>query len=163
MDLVFDIETDGIEHTKIHCLVTKDLKTGEIGEFYGDTLSAGVNRVANARSIIGHNIISFDLPCLSQYFSEQVYKPVVIDTLVWSRTLYPNRPVPPGADSSIKTGHSLAAWGYAVGRGKPEYHEWEEFDSEMLNRCREDVEINCLTFNCLLREADLTLEEYLFL
>src|SRR5690606_31604826 len=52
-----------------------------------------------------------------------------------------------------KAPHSVEAWGYRVGRGKPEHNEWGKFSEEMLHRCSEDVEIQELIYKALLKEA----------
>ena len=41
MNLVFDIETDDLKATKIHCLVAQDVETKEIFKFPPDKLEEG--------------------------------------------------------------------------------------------------------------------------
>jgi len=41
MDLVFDIETDDLKATLIHCIVAQDANTGEIYKYPPDKLSEG--------------------------------------------------------------------------------------------------------------------------
>ena len=38
MDLVFDIETDDLKATLVHCIVAQDMDTGEIYKFPPDKL-----------------------------------------------------------------------------------------------------------------------------
>ena len=68
--LLFDLETTPLtaRRKEIHCLVTMDYETGEITR-YNDTgatepILRGVQYLELADTIIGHNIIGFDLPCL---------------------------------------------------------------------------------------------------
>ena len=41
MDLVFDIETDDLKATKIHCLVAQDAATGTLYKYPPDKLEEG--------------------------------------------------------------------------------------------------------------------------
>lgn len=176
MKITFDIEADNLleNATKIHCLVAKDYKTKKIFRFFDDGANIprgeydlyldDIPRLFKATSVaIGHNIIRYDLRMLKKFFNiSQSFD--AIDTYIWSKTLYPDRPMPIGCPPVIlntKTGknekigpHSLAAWGYRVGRGKPEYFDWEEFDEGMLNRCTEDVHINELVYEYELKEIE---------
>ena len=66
VNLVFDIETDGIDSSCIHCVVTQDIDTGQVME-YNDQASKNysvVNAVCdleNADNIISHNGIMLSL------------------------------------------------------------------------------------------------------
>jgi hypothetical protein len=62
MDLVFDIETDDLKATLIHCIVAQDANTGEIYKYPPDKLSEGYELLLKADRLIGHNIIGFDIP-----------------------------------------------------------------------------------------------------
>jgi len=105
--------------------------------------------LSEAETIIGHNILKFDLPVLKKLYDFE-YDGELIDTLVVSRLLYPDRPKPKGYIG--KANHSISAWGYRVGRGKPDHNEWDRFSPEMLHRCREDVLITELVYYELLKE-----------
>ena len=61
MQLVFDIETDDLDATLIHCIVAQDVDTEEIYKFPPDKLQEGYKFLATANTLIGHNIIGFDL------------------------------------------------------------------------------------------------------
>ena len=171
MRLVFDTESDDLKHdaTVVHCIVTKDVDTKEVFQFYGNdtvpgvhgSILQGLNWLASADEIIGHNIIGHDLPLIKKLHGVEFHNHIV-DTLVLSRALNPDRTLPKGCPGSIKnpiTGksdrigpHSIAAWGFRVGRFKPEFHDWATFSMEMLHRCTEDTEINLLTYYELLKE-----------
>ena len=89
MNIVFDIETDGLLPglTKIHVMSWMDLDTGVI-ESTSD-LSTMRHIIGNASTIIGHNIISFDLPVL-KFFEIHYSKDVkIVDTLPLSWYLFP--------------------------------------------------------------------------
>jgi hypothetical protein len=181
MRILFDLEADGLLDTitQIHCLVALDLDTQKIYRFYDGDIGEGakptdlpikdIPRIFKASTLaVGHNIIRYDLEVLKRFLGlEQSF--TVHDTLVWSKTLNPDRAMPKGCPPVIynpitekydKIGpHSIAAWGYRVGRGKPEYFDWKEFDAAMLHRCEEDVNINMLVYLSLLEEAGMTLDD----
>jgi len=54
MDLVFDIETDDLKATLVHCIVAQDMDTGEIYKYPPDKLSEGYELLtkANTKSIL---------------------------------------------------------------------------------------------------------------
>ena len=173
--LVADIEADGFldEVTQIHCIVTKNIDTGTVHRFYGDTtvhghhgsIACGIDYLFSADLLVGHNFVGYDLPVIDKLHDKRYIKQL-LDTLVLSRTLNPERRLAQGTPPSIVnpvTGkkdrigpHSIAAWGYRTGRGKVEHYDWSEFSMAMLHRCEEDVEINYLTLVALLREIGIT-------
>lgn len=79
--MIFDIETDGFDATKIHCLSFTEgdivVSTTDYAEMKAALCAAG--------KIIGHNIIRYDLPVLERLIG---FKPrrdqQVIDTLALS-------------------------------------------------------------------------------
>jgi hypothetical protein len=129
------------------------------------------------KGLICHNSISYDLPLLEQlsYIKNFSTKPdliedkkvEILDTLVMSQGLYPDRPLPEGCPnrvwcpvnkrSKMVTGHSLLAWGYKVANKKVAIDNWE-FQPlfTYLIRCIEDVKINELTYHELVKERDDT-------
>lgn len=153
---VFDIEANGLLHQadRVHCGVVSDLKGKDVCKYRPHQIKDLLAKLSEADVLIGHNIISYDLPLLEKLYRFK-FKGQVVDTLVMSRLQKPDRPVPIHAKNraqAVKT-HSLYTWGVRVGIDKPEYEEWDKFDEEMLHRCSEDVRINVLTFHELLKEA----------
>mgnify|MGYP003647775466 FL=1 len=67
MQLVFDIETDDLDATKIHCIVAQDVDTKAIHTFTPDNLQAGYEFLTTADTLIGHNIIGFDIPMVHKF------------------------------------------------------------------------------------------------
>ena len=66
MRLTFDIETDGLDATKIWCLVIENIDTGMImkytdqsDKYHGDILT-GLAVLQNAELLVAHNGIGFD-------------------------------------------------------------------------------------------------------
>ena len=89
--LLFDLETTPLsqEDVELHCLVILDYETGETYR-YNDTgsampISRGVTSLMCADTIIGHNIIGFDIPMIKKVYP--FFKPEgrIIDTLLLSR------------------------------------------------------------------------------
>lgn len=171
MRIVFDTESDDLcdTATVVHCLVTKDVDTGEVrtyhdharlGERTGD-IAEGIRYLMNAAEVIGHNIIDHDVPMLERLYKVR-FTNTLTDTLVMSRALNPDRTLPAGCPAAVfnplkgrsdRIGpHSIAAWGYRIGRGKPEHFDWSRFSALMLYRCSEDVEINAVVYRALLVE-----------
>lgn len=141
MDIVVDIEANGLTPTLIHCVVCRDLETDkeyifthkelyETGEFY--KFAIGVNRW------VGHNFIDYDRHWLNKLIFEKqgdyrIRVRNIDDTLVMSRLDCPMR----------QGGHSLENLAILVGSVPKIAHEdWTTFTPEMLERCRRDVEIN---------------------
>ena len=156
--LAFDIEADGLldSITKIHCIVTEDVGTGDVRAFHdhpdlaprdGGILD-GIQFLNTADELNCHNLISYDAPAIKKV-TGIVLTPSLIDTLIMSRLLYPDRQHVKGC----KTGpHSLEAWGIRLGIAKPSHEEWEHFTPAMLHRCKEDVRIQAAVYNHLYSE-----------
>ena len=155
MKILFgDLEADGLldTATKVHCGVFKDKDTGEVFKFRPNQIKEMLNLLETADVLIFHNGTFFDFPLLKKLYNWE-FKGKKVDTLVLSRVLNPKRGIPSSCINKTCGPHSIEAWGYRVGRGKPEYTEWDEFDEEMLHRCTEDVEILSLVYSKLLEEA----------
>jgi len=131
----FDIETDGLDATRVHCIcamLDNDESTvynfiGEDnGRFFEDWLvSEGV------QTLVGHNIINFDIPVLRDV-SGSAFDFNLRDTLILSRLASPN----------IEGGHSLRNWGLTLGEYKGDYEGgWDEFNFDMLEYCKQDVRV----------------------
>lgn len=153
MRVVFDIETDGLleEARRVWCLVAIDVDTGETHSFGPDTINQGLELLGKCDRLIGHNIIEFDLPVLERLYQFKL-KPEqkIVDTLVYSRSLFPNLQeldLKRKNINNIKTGsHALEAWGIRLNFLKGEFGKqvgaWERFTPEMLNYCIQDVKLN---------------------
>ena len=146
--LVFDIEGNGLLNIidTVWCICAKDLTTKDkiecrllSKEEYKQWLYDNFN---DADELIGHGIIYFDLPVLEKLFNWRPNENTkIIDTLVMSRLANPDRPKP--SRYTGKAGpHSLDAWGCRAGKSKLFNEEWGSFSSNILRRCRQDVEIN---------------------
>ena len=160
--LTIDIETDGLldKMTTVHCAVAKDYKTGVVYKFGPEQIKEFV-KLIDGQVVIGHNIINFDIPALETWFLDEMMPellPVpemVIDTLVLSRLLNPDRERPDGLPQKVGP-HSLQAWGYRVGTYKGDYGKQEaafdEYNEDMLSYCKQDVEVTEQVYKHLLKE-----------
>ena len=79
----------------------------------------------------------------------------VMDTLVMSQLLWPDRKLPHQAYMLGKGNigpHSIEAYGYKHNRPKPANEDWSHLTDHMLFRCAEDVEIGAMMFDDLMDE-----------
>ena len=145
----FDIETDGLDATKVHCICAMTDKEDKVYDFTGENSirDFGEWLLSNDVGVIcGHNILSFDLPVLRNLggFS---WDNGIRDTLVLSRL----------ANPSVEGGHSLRAWGERIGNYKDDYDGgWEHFSEEMLSYCQQDVRVT----KDIYRRLSIQLEDF---
>ena len=158
MKCVIDIEADNLlqEATVIHCAVFKSVDTGQVWRF---TKKESIIRMLDKCTyIIMHNGIGYDLPLIKKIYGYE-YKGKILDTVLMSRELFKNIPVPEqmkedcqAAGKKLSGPHSLAAWGYRLGRGKVEHEDWSTFSPEMMHRCVEDTEITHMLYDYILEK-----------
>lgn len=138
MRLCFDIEGDGLYWgvKEIYCIVAYDLDTGEIHKFIPGLIKEGVEFLMKADTLIGHNIVRYDLPAIEKLYNVK-YTGKVVDTLIISRLMHPDiRQNPMG-------GNSLKHWGVFLKNNKIAFHDFEYGYSEaMLEYCVQDVLLN---------------------
>ena len=79
-------------------------------------------------TVIFHNGLAFDIPALQKFNPGWIPKARVVDTLLLSWLLRPER----------KT-HNLQDWGESLGIPKPTHEEWDKWSPEMDHRCRMDA------------------------
>ena len=155
---MIDIETSMNHHT-IHLAITKNIDTGEIKTW--KAANGLWDYIADATSLIGHNIIGFDAPILNRLWKTRIGWKTVTDTLILSRLLDPSR----------EQGHSLEAWGKTLGKQKIDYADrWEQLqgrkqaykgecfdhpDMVLLEEyCIADVEVTERLYKQLLHDLD---------
>lgn len=189
MRLVFDIESNNlltfgsVDYTAspyklrpfytFWCAVAIDIDTEEVYEFVGqqEIQEKFIPMLRDkVTTLIGHNIIDFDMLALKMGFSDFDYEigetcyinereVEIIDTLVLSKVLNPDR----------YGGHSLDEWGKRLGLAKidwraraielgliaanaPHGAEFQQFHPEMVKYNRRDVEVNVKLYFALLEE-----------
>jgi len=140
--LLFDIEADGIDATKVHCIVTIDVETEDIKTYGPSNIADGLATLVSADRLVGHNVIGYDIPTLDRLFHSSLLNKPVHDTWVMSQTLRYTRPHK----------HGLAGWGEYLGNKKIEYDDFSEFSQEMLDYCIQDCKVNLMVYRKLLKE-----------
>ena len=173
MRLVFDIETNGFLRSsdpakvadRIHCIVAQDLDSGEVHvQMFADQklvlkrdedeVYYGLELLGKADTLIGANIIGYDLPVLKKLCGWEPKPTCVIrDTQVCSALVYsdlkdqdfkrikgyPGHPARPELAGHAGN-HGLKAWGLRLGEHKGDYDGgFETFSQEMLDYCVQDV------------------------
>ena len=92
VNLAFDIETDGINSSCIHCIVTQDLDTGQVMEYNDQSLTNsvvnGVCALNDADNLVSHNGIMFDIPEIKKHYP--FFENKTWDTLILSRFFHPD-------------------------------------------------------------------------
>ena len=78
--IVFDVETNGITDFRsldslstIHCISLMDTRDGKVVSFNANTIGgieAGLNLIAHADVIVGHNILTFDIPAIQKLYPD---------------------------------------------------------------------------------------------
>ena len=148
MRLLLDIETT-LDHSKIWCVVTKDLDTNEV-KIWKEAKDLS-EYIKEASLIVAHNGIAFDFHLLKKLWKCQITLKRVKDTLVLSRLLNP----------SLDGGHSLSNLGKLLGIQKSEFTDFDlktQTIEEMVQYCIQDVEVLHRIYNYL--EAELKRQEF---
>ncbi|AFP33678.1 DNA polymerase [Pectobacterium phage POP72] len=126
------------------------------------TLEDGVKFLYGADAIVSQNFLGYDGMLLEKSFPDiwkgynytqkrgkkafrsDIAPLKVMDTLVMSRLLNPDRRLPPQAYAKGLGNvgpHSIEAHGIRIGRYKPENEDWSKLTDHMVHRVREDVAI----------------------
>ncbi len=159
MRLVFDIETNGLLEnlTKVHCIEVKDIDNGTELSFTPEHIEAALPILENAKELIGHNVLKFDIPSLQKVYPTFNPKGKITDTLICSRLIWTdirdrdyravnnmNFPM------KLVGRHSLESWGYRLKIYKGDFHkqtDWQEWSEEMQKYCKQDVKITFDLYN----------------
>ena len=129
--LIFDIETDGLQPTKIYCMSVLDVDSQEQINFRHGNIEEGIELLENADKLIGHNIIGFDIPVIHRLYGVNLLDKKLVDTLVLSRLFNP-----------VKASHSLKTWGYELQFPKIDFNDYSAYSEDMMRYCAQDVIIN---------------------
>ena len=163
---MFDLESNGLLNnaSRIHCIalyycdtdttetyndepISKDAKYLPMGN---RPITTAITTLETADTVVGHNIIGFDLPLIKRLYPFFTYPPVIVDTLLLSRLYHPNlydidkkqewKDMP----TKLYGSHSLEAYGYRLGLRKGDYGkdtDWKEWSQEMQDYCVQDVKV----------------------
>jgi hypothetical protein len=154
VDLVFALECDGLHDdcTHIHCIGVYDLDTRQTFTFNDEgseqPITKGVQLLEDADTLVGHNIIGYDLPVIRKLFPWFQFAGTVVDTLVLSRIYHAdllktdqkrkwkNMPL------QLYGRHSLEAYGHRLGEYKGSFGkttDWKEWSEDMQDYMIQDV------------------------
>lgn len=143
--LIFDIECDGYikDLTKIHCIATEDLDTGELNAYYENQadIYQGLLTLYKADKIVGHNIISFDIPAIKKLYPRWKCNSYD-DTFILSCILNP-----------LRSAHSIESYSEGL---KVQNEDWSCLTYNMLDRCVLDTKICAQLYRGFLKEINST-------
>ena len=163
---VFDLETNGLlkDATRIHCLSIYWEEDKRVETFNDErysespkdlpmannSITTGLGYLEVADILVGHNIISFDIPIIKSIYPWFSPRGTIIDTLLLSRLYHPNL-----LDIDKKHNwnhmplqlygrHSLEAYGYRLNEYKGNFGkttDWSDWSQEMQDYCVQDVAV----------------------
>ena len=125
--IYLDLEADGLNPTRIWCVVTRE---NGVNTVHKDPESLR-RALEGPVSVVGHNLIGYDLPVLERLWGVSVARERIVDTLVLSRLYDPSRP----------GGHSLKVWGELLGFPKGDHDDWSCLSTAMIEYCERDTEV----------------------
>jgi len=128
---VVDIETDGLNATKIHCIVARCYASDKEKVWVGEECDQFAEWSRQIDQFIMHNGISFDAPILNRLTGSNIKLSQVRDTLIESQLYNPIR----------EGGHSLESWGERLNFPKGNMTEFKDYSPEMLEYCKKDTEL----------------------
>ena len=139
MELVFDIETDGLDASRIWLMVGKEV--GKPGFYIVRDKETFLRLAPKVTQWIGHNSIDYDSYIIEKLWGVKIPVSKQTDTLVLSRLCDP-----------VMDGHSLDAWGKRLGDHKIEFNDWTQYTEEMKEYCKQDVALTEKVYLYLKRE-----------
>ena len=142
MRAIVDIETDSLDATKVHCIVAKDVDSGKVYPFPPNMVHGFRDWSRGVKQFIMHNGLSFDAPVCNRLLGTNIKPSQIVDTLVLSQLFNP-----------IREGHSLKAWGDRLGFPKGDVETFEVYTPDMLEYCKQDVNITHKLFQILQSEG----------
>ena len=153
--IVFDCETNPLPNiTHVHLITLCDLDDpdGRVHAYHDDpelerdgSLEDGVRVLEEAKTLVAHNGLGFDLPHLRRLLGLKD-NAIIVDTLVASRLAYSDlreqdySRFTEGPDRRHIGSHSLRAWGRRLDVAKDDYSgDFMVLDQEMLDYGKQDV------------------------
>lgn len=139
---IVDIETNAINHPdKIWLVGGKLLGKDEVYKFENIHTDLVARKAAtewhhSLDKMVGHNYIGYDLPILNKWLDTPLDPRKVLDTLIVSRTVDYDLPIPIGGD----TAHSLKSWGIRLGVHKGDFKDFENFSQLMIDYWEGDLD-----------------------
>lgn len=136
--IYLDLEADGLNPTRIWCVVTRE---NGVNTVHKDSESL-TRALEGSVSVCGHNLIGYDLPVLERLWGVSVAPERIVDTLVLSRLYDPSR----------AGGHSLKVWGELLGFPKGDHDDWSCLSTAMIEYCERDTEVTEAVHKQLVRD-----------
>ena len=122
-----DIETDGLDPTRVWCIVTKE--EGEEPRVWKEPYDDFKQYSRRGFLWVAHNGLSFDIPVLNRLLGTTIDYRHVVDTFVVSRLVNYDR---------FQT-HSLEELGNHLKFHKGHFNDWSRLSQEMIDYCIQDV------------------------
>jgi hypothetical protein len=156
VSLIFDLETNGLlkDVSTIHCLAIYDFTTEKTlsynDEGKEEPIVRGIQRLADADCIIGHNIIGYDIPVIRKLYPWFNPPSNVVDTLLLSRLFHSNmievdkKQAWKHMPLKLYGRHSLESYGYRLGEFKGSFGkdtDWQNWSQSMEDYCIQDVHV----------------------
>lgn len=146
--LLLDIEADGLDPSVVWVVVCKSLSAGKTYVF-NDPHSESERKklqelIDEHEHIVAHYGIEYDFRVLSNLLKIEVPFDKIIDTVVVSKLLKPDR----------EGGHSLEAWGKRLGILKTEFNDFSKWSQELSDYCVQDVNVLEAVFKYLFKIID---------
>lgn len=160
---IFDLETDGLLPTvsKIHVLGIREFETKRTLVFRNNgvenTIEKGLELLEKADTIVGHNILHYDLPVIEKVARQLNLEGIIRDTLVMSRLIFADekerdygRFAAGRIPGNLIGSHSLDAWGWRLNKRKGDYKKemeakgldpWAEWNQDMEDYCIADLDV----------------------
>lgn len=152
--VVLDLETNGLldSVSRVHCMVIRDAENAAKFQVFRD-MGEGFSYLESVETIIGHNVIGFDLAVLKKLYSWQPKAKKTWDTLLMSQLRWPEIIAMDYArryyiPKNLFGSHSLEAYGYRLGMMKGEFNgPWDEWSQKMQDYCVQDTAVTLRLFN----------------
>jgi len=148
LKVVLDIECNGLESpTVVHCIVAKDINSGEVFTFEGVEVYESFPIFARKiTKLIGHNLIGYDTRVLSLLGVFTFDSSIVLDTYILSQLF----------NYKFEGGHSLENWGKALHHPKvgTDITVWDTYIPQMKERCINDVHLCHKVYEFLKKKLD---------
>ena len=157
-DLLIDIECDGFlkEATRVHCIAFKEPGTGKVLSVGGPTdhkIRELLPHLEEADTLIGHNLIEFDIPVLQKIYPNFKPRGKRWDTLLDVQSMFTDmrnldfnlRRKNNDFPAEMIGKHSLKAWGIRLGYLKGNFGEttdWAAWSQAMQDYCERDIVVN---------------------
>lgn len=126
---VIDIETDDLDATVIHCIVTQE--EGEDARVWLAPFDTFKEYAKSIDRWVGHNALEFDIRVINDLLGMTIELSDVIDTLILGRLLH----------FTGVTNHMLSTYGLSFNLPKIDFHDYSTLSQEMIDYCIRDVGI----------------------